>query len=104
MGDAPLGCASFPAITTKLDTLLRYRPAPSIPADDQFWTTAGSLRKLNSEVRGTNEGRKEIKLIEKTVEGTDAEDMSALSDDSSGVDVPVPRLVQAPDTEAPNSR
>src|SRR5918998_1056326 len=102
MGGDPLGCASSLAITTILDTLLRYRPALSIAADDHFWTTAVSLRKLNNEVRGRKEGRKETKLIEKTVESTVSEDSSAPPDESSSVDVPVTRLVQGPDSEVSN--
>lgn len=92
------------AIPTIPDGLVRYRLAPSLLTHDQCWTPAVSLRNLNSEVRGRKEGRKEPKLIEKTVERTAAEDMSARSDESPSVDVPVPRLVQGPESEAPNDR
>jgi hypothetical protein len=69
-----------------------------------YWTVAVLLRKLNSEVRGTAEGRKDTKLIEKTVERTDADDMPAPQDEPSIVDMPISRLVPGSDTDATNAR
>jgi hypothetical protein len=92
------------AIPTNPDGLVRYRLAPSLLTHDQCWTPAVSLRNLNHNVWGRKEGRTETTLIEKTVERTDAEDLSARSDETPSGDVPVPRLVPGPESEAANDR
>jgi hypothetical protein len=77
---------------------------PRVPTPDQFWTIAVTLRKLNREAQGRNEGRKEIKLIEKTIERTEAEDTPTPSDEPSVLDTPITRLVPGADTDVPNGR
>ena len=69
-----------------------------------YWTAAVLLRKLNSEARGRIEGRKETKLIEKTVERTEADDTPAPQDEPSIVDMPISRLDPASDTDATIAR
>ena len=79
------------------------RPARP-PTPDQFWANAVILRKLNSEAQGTDQGRKETKLIEKTIERTAAEDTPTLSDEPAILDTSITMLVPGADSDVVNGR
>jgi hypothetical protein len=105
MRDEPFARAWALVTTTILDSLLRFQlPAPACPTYDQFWTTAILPRKLNSEAWGMIESRKETTLVEKAIERTETDDVSAPPDEPSTVDVSITRLVSGVDEDATHSR
>src|SRR5215211_1468728 len=89
MSDEPHPPVSIPNPLATLGNQLRFCPRVSL---SQQMISSGQYRfrfvNLLVKLRERLEGRKGTKLIEKTVERTDAEDMPAASGESTSPDVP----------------